>query len=117
MNTYPTPQTINLIGDEQLNPIQVAYFSQQFRGQVYYAIAKAFYEEVGAGNISQAILGRRLNKDRATVSKWFSGPRNLTLDTVSEMLLAMGAEPRVEVCFFRDQGAGPNQAHPLLDEL
>lgn len=117
MNTYQMPQTLDLVGDEPLDSIQLAYFSQRFRAQVYYAIAGAFRSEVEAGRISQAVLSRRLDKDPSIVSRWFSGPKNLELDTVSEMLLALGAEPQLSVKFFRDNRTAPNDAHPLINEL
>ena len=117
MNTYQMPQTLDSVGDEPLDSLQLAYFSQRFRAQVYYAIAEAFRSEVEAGRVSQAALSRRLDKDPSIISRWFSGPKNLELDTVSEMLLALGAEPRLNVHFFRDNRSAPNDAHPLINEL
>jgi hypothetical protein len=111
------PQTIDLVSDEPLDATQVAYFCERFRSQVYYAIVETFRKEVEEGNLTQATLSRRLNKDPAIVSKWFSGPRNFQLDSISEVLLAMGAEPELRVNLLREPILTPNYAHPLVEEL
>ena len=62
--------------------------------------------EAKSGKISQASLSHRLGKGGAEASRWFSGSRNLTLDTISKMLLAMDAEAEFRVVFFRDSATG-----------
>lgn len=115
MSTSPTPRTPQDSTDEPLTVSEIAYFNQRLRNRIFAAVMEAFAQEVASNRTSKALLARRLDKDPAQITRWFSGPGNWTLDTVSSLLLAMDAELEPRVCFFRDM-ATPNFVHPVADK-
>lgn len=90
-----------------------AYYRRRQQNHVFAAIAALFAEEAGKGNISKKELAEILGKDPAQITRWLSEPRNLELDTISDMLLAMGAEMDHSVVRFADRPRA-NFAHPAL---
>ena len=52
-------------------------------------LIRKFWEKEKAGVLSRADLARRLNKDPAQISRWLAMPTNWTLDTVSDLALAV----------------------------
>ena len=42
--------------------------------------------------MSRKDIAAKLRKDPAQITRWLSSPTNLTLDTISDLLLACGAE-------------------------
>jgi len=85
--SHTTPTTTTPTGDV-LSAGDLAYFRQRQSNRVYEAVFKAF---VGTG-ITKADLARKLKKKPEQITRWLSGPGNWTLDTVSDLLLALGSE-------------------------
>ena len=111
----PTSQTRLIpasLSDEPLPEYALAYYSERLRNRIFSAVLEAFVHESEQGNITKALLARRIGKEPAQVSRWFSGPSNWTLDTISLLLLGIGAELDPTVAFFADR-AKPNYAHPV----
>jgi transcriptional regulator with XRE-family HTH domain len=88
----------------------VAYYRQRQKNRVFSAIASFFAEEAAAGKISKKELANKLGKDPSQITRLLSGPSNLELDTISDILLAMGAEMDHSVVRFVDR-LKPNFAH------
>jgi hypothetical protein len=60
-----------------------------------------------------AILGR----DPSQITRWLAFPSNMTLETISDILLAFDAEPDpLPIVRFSDRKR-PNYAHPLIARL
>ena len=91
----------------------VAYYRQRQKNRVFAALAKFFAEEAAQGNISKKELAARMAKDPSQITRLLSAPSNLELDTVSDFLLAMGAEMDHRIVRFSER-AKPNYAHPLI---
>jgi hypothetical protein len=85
--SHRMPTTTTLTGDV-LSAGDLAYFRARQSNRVYESVFKAF---VGA-EITKADLARRLKKKPEQITRWLSGPGNWTLDTVSDLLLALGSE-------------------------
>jgi hypothetical protein len=85
--SHRTLTTTTPTGDV-LSAGDLAYFRERQSNRVYEAVFKAF---VGAG-ITKADLARKLKKKPEQITRWLSGPGNWTLDTVSDLLLALGSE-------------------------
>lgn len=92
MPTYQTNSTLcDPINGERVPIGTLAYFEARNRHSVYELVMG----ELDRKNISQAELGRRLNKDPGQISRMLGTPGNWTLNTVSNLLFAIsGAEPR-----------------------
>ena len=115
----PTSQTQKTPASSPNQPIstrEIAYCNRRLQNAVFNEIVKAFVGEVKAGRISRATLAKRIGKEPPQITRWLSGPANLTLNTTSTILLGMNAEMDVKVVFSRDISV-PNYAHPLVDAL
>lgn len=67
------------------------YFQTRLRNRVFGFILNKFLEESKKG-LTKAILARRIEKSPEVVNRILGAPGNLTLDTVSDMLLGIAAE-------------------------
>lgn len=90
-----------------------AYYRRRQQTRVFSAIVALFAEEAEKGNITKKELAEILGRDPAQITRWLSEPRNFELDTISDMLLAMGAEMDHSVVRFADRPRA-NFAHPAL---
>jgi DNA-binding phage protein len=80
------------ISKKELKRRDRAYYRRRQQNRVFAALAELFAEEAEKGAISKKELAEILGKDPAQITRWLSAPSNLELDTISDILLAMGAE-------------------------
>jgi ribosome-binding protein aMBF1 (putative translation factor) len=90
-----------------------SYYRQRQRNRVFSQLAKFFAEEAERTGITKKELAAALDKDPSQITRLLSGPTNLELDTISDYLLAMGAEMDHSIVKFADR-AKPNFAHPTI---
>ena len=90
----------------------IAYFRQRQSNHVYEAV----YREFQKSGMSKADVSRRLNKKPEQITRWLSGPGNWTLDTVSDLLLAVGSEMTFTVISVTSQPI-QNYVHPLAQTV
>jgi hypothetical protein len=78
---------------------QRAYFQERLKARVYELIVNSFLNQCEANSsLTQASIARRLEKRPEQINRWLSGPSNLTLETVSDLVLGIcGGEPSVAV--------------------
>jgi transcriptional regulator with XRE-family HTH domain len=91
----------------------VAYYRQRQKNRVFTALAAFFASEAARGNITKKELANRLGKDPSQITRWLSAPSNFELDTLSDILLAMGAEMDHEIVCFSDRHK-QNYVHPAI---
>ena len=91
----------------------IAYYRQRQKNKVFTALVEFFARQAERGRISKKELANKLGKDPSQITRWLSAPSNFELDTISDILLAMGAEMdhRIVPCGDR---ANANYAHPLI---
>lgn len=112
MTTSPRTQSISdLVERETLSPHQVEYFRARLKNRIHDAVLAAFEAKARDG-FTRADLARRLERRPEQVTRWLGAPGNWTIETVSDLLLAMGLELEPEV---RPLGAwrGVNRRHEL----
>lgn len=98
---------------KELKRREKAYYRRRQQNRVFTAIAALFDEEAEKGAISKKELAEILGKDPSQITRWLSYPSNLELDTISDMLLAMGAEMDHRVVRFTERSKA-NYVHPML---
>jgi transcriptional regulator with XRE-family HTH domain len=78
---------------------QRGYFQERLKGRVYSLIVGAFLKQQKLNpNLTQKDIAKRLDKRPEQINRWLSGPSNWTLETISDLLLAIsGAEPSLGV--------------------
>jgi hypothetical protein len=94
MTTSQMPFFSELAGGHDGPPIpeaKRAYFQARLRNRLFNLILQKFLQEQQSG-LTKAALARRIGKTPDVVNRWLGAPSNLTLDTVSDLLLGIGAE-------------------------
>lgn len=69
----------------------LAYFQQRLRNRVFDLLLERFDEEKKKG-LTKAILARRIGKTPDVINRWLGSPSNLTLDTLSDLMIGLAAE-------------------------
>jgi hypothetical protein len=100
----------------KLNPMKrrdVAYYRQRQKNNVFTALVEFFAEEAQRRGVTKKHLAETLSKNPSQITRWLSAPSNFELDTLSDLLLALGAEMDHKIVRFSDRQK-PNYAHPLM---
>ena len=100
--------------DDPISPRALFYCRERLRNRIFDCVIKALADRAAMGGTTRASVAKRLGKDPAQVSRWFSGPSNWTIDTISDLMLALNAELILEHRLYEDLVA-PNYRHPLAD--
>jgi hypothetical protein len=93
----------------------IAYYRRRQQNRVFAEIVSFFAAEAEKGHITRKQIAEKLSKDPAQITRWLSAPSNMTIDAISDILLAMDAEMDHGICRFADR-AEPNYTHPLMIE-
>lgn len=67
------------------------YFQERFRGRFFEFLVDRFVLAQVHG-LTKAKLARRIGKPPEVINRWLGAPSNLTLDSVSDLLLGISAE-------------------------
>jgi transcriptional regulator with XRE-family HTH domain len=98
------------------NPMKrrdVAYYRQRQKNHVFTALIEFFAQEAERRGVTKKDLAAALSKDPSQITRWLSAPSNFELDTLSDILLALGAEMDHKIVRFTDRQK-PNYMHPLI---
>jgi hypothetical protein len=68
-----------------------AYFQQRLRNRVFNFLVEKFIAAQDKG-LTKAILARRIERTPDVINRWLGAPSNLTIDTISDILLGISAE-------------------------
>jgi hypothetical protein len=68
-----------------------AYFQQRLRIRVFNFLLEKFIKAQSNG-LNKALLAKRIGKTPDVVNRWLGQPSNLTIDTISDLLLGIAAE-------------------------
>jgi len=92
----------------------VAYYRQRFQNRVFATLVDFVSTQAKAENITKKDLAERLGRDPGQVSRLLGYPSNLTLDTISDLLLALDAEAEPPVIELFAAKRPSNYMHPLI---
>jgi transcriptional regulator with XRE-family HTH domain len=70
----------------------MVYFSERLRHRLHAAILDAFSYRAQEKGFKQADLARRIHKTRAQIGRWLSTQSNLTLDSISDLMVGLGMD-------------------------
>lgn len=68
-----------------------AYFRERLRNRLFNLIVGEFARQHAVDNLSKADIARRLARSPVQITRWLGAPGNWTIDTVSDLLLAISA--------------------------
>jgi hypothetical protein len=91
----------------------VVYYRQRQKNRVFADLVKFFAEEAERTGMTKKELSELLDKDPAQITRWLSAPSNFELDTLSDVLLALGAEMDHRIVRFSERSPS-NYVHPLV---
>jgi hypothetical protein len=95
---------------EELTEREIFFQRERTRNRVFSELVSFFALQVEDFGVTKKVLAERLGKDPAQLTRWLSYPSNFTLDTLSDLLLAMGSELDCRAVRFADR-APVNFAH------
>ena len=105
---------VNTTDNKAVSARDLYYYRRRFKNRTFARLASFFAQQAELTGITKKDIAERLNKDPAQITRWLAGPSNLTLDTLSDLLLAMEAEADPPpIVKFVDR-AQPNYVHPLI---
>jgi transcriptional regulator with XRE-family HTH domain len=70
---------------------KLVYFRERLRDRLHSAILAAFRKRAERG-FKQSDLADRIHKKRAQITRWFSTSSNLTLDSISDLMVGLGMD-------------------------
>ncbi len=105
-------QEMSMSSQERVSSDDIIYYRQRQRNRVFSAVVGMFSRLAETQGLTKKELAFRLGKEPAQISRWLSGPGNWTLDTVSDLLLAMGCELDQEVVSTQQRDT-KGESHPL----
>lgn len=69
----------------------LVYFRERLRDRLHSAILAAFERRSKSG-FKQADLATRIHRTRAQITRWLSTPSNLTLDSISDLMVGLAMD-------------------------
>jgi len=90
----------NTSKNKKLSERDILYYRYRFQNRVYQSVIAYFAMRAEQDGLTKAILASIMDKEPSQITRWFSGPGNWTLDTVSDLLLGMDAEMSVNPITF-----------------
>jgi hypothetical protein len=94
VTTYQTSFLSELIAGHAGPPIPVgkrAYFQERLRIRVFNFLLSKFLDAQKKG-LNKNVLAKRIGRPPEVVNRWLASPSNLTVDTISDLLLGIAAE-------------------------
>lgn len=76
----------------RLSEREVFYYRQRQKNRFFQAVIAYFSDRAESEGLTKRDVATLLDKEPSQITRWLSGPGNWTLDTISDLLLAMGAE-------------------------
>lgn len=85
-----------ILNDEDIPLGKIAYFRERFRDHLYELVVSEYLKR--EGELKKADIARRIHRKPEQITRWLGAPGNWTIETVSDLLLAIAkAEPSVSL--------------------
>jgi transcriptional regulator with XRE-family HTH domain len=88
---------------DSLTDRTIFYYRQRSKNRLFEAITAFFAEEAERRGITKRDIAECLRRDPAQITRWLTNPSNLTSDTISDLLLSLGAEMDYQIVRFEDR--------------
>jgi transcriptional regulator with XRE-family HTH domain len=70
----------------------LVYFRERLRHRLHAAILAAFTRRAKERGLKQSDLAKRIHRKRAQITRWLSTQSNLTLDSISDLMVGLGMD-------------------------
>lgn len=102
-------------GTKKPTPDDLEYFRERQKNRVYEVVYLKYADEAQKAGLTKAHIAQFLGKKPEQITRWLAGPGNWTLDTLSDLLLAMDAEMEFKVSDPLSERRDGNYAHPVAE--
>jgi hypothetical protein len=103
MSTSQTPFLTEILEGEVIPLGKLAYFRERLRNRLHQLVIREFVRQEDIHRLTRAELARRIGRAPEQITRWLGAPGNWTLDTVSDLMLGMGTEPRFDIEHLADR--------------
>jgi transcriptional regulator with XRE-family HTH domain len=79
-------------GPKPISERTKAYYRRRLQNRFHRLILATFREQQELTGLNQKQLAERIDKDKSKVNRWLGIPSNLTLETISDLLLGLGVD-------------------------
>jgi transcriptional regulator with XRE-family HTH domain len=70
----------------------LVYFRERLRHRLHATILDAFARRAEERGLKQSDLAKRIHRKRAQIARWLSTQSNLTLDSISDLMVGLGMD-------------------------
>lgn len=102
------------ISEDTIADFWRGYFQEGFRSEVHSKLLELF-DEANRQGITRATIAKRIKKRPELITRMLSSPSNLECDTISDIALALGCIPKLNLERIKDsiRDIKPNDVHPM----
>ncbi len=105
-------RSVSSLEDKPIPPAMLGYFQGSTKDSAHEEILKVFLESSEKDGMTRAFIARRIGKTPEQITRWLGAPGNWTLDTLTNLAIAMGYRPRIALERLSEMRQS-NQYHPL----
>ena len=84
----------NTVDSNKPSKRDIFLYRQRQKNEIFQAVVGYFAAQSQEFGLTKKEIAHRLDKDPSQITRWFSEAGNWELDTISDLLIAMGAEMR-----------------------
>jgi hypothetical protein len=106
-----------ILNGERIPIGKLAYFRARLSNTLHRLVLREFGKLSQDGKINKSILANRIGRKPEQVTRWLGGPSNLTLDTISDLLLGMGYEPTIALTALADAKSPVSVTHEATNNV
>jgi hypothetical protein len=81
-----------ILEDKPVPEDTLVYFRERLRDRLHSAFLKAFLKRSEEKGLKKKDLAIRIHRTSAQIARWFSTPSNITLDSVSDLMVGLGMD-------------------------
>lgn len=71
---------------------KLVYFRERLRNRLHSVIIEAFVKRAEQRGLKQSDLANRIHRTRTQITRWFSTASNLTLDSISDLMVGLAVD-------------------------
>lgn len=103
MTTSQTSFLSEILSGQPIPIGKLAYFRARLSNRIHELVLSEFMRLSEGGKITKAELAKRIGRKPEQVTRWLGASGNWTIETLSDLLLAMGREPKLALIDLVDQ--------------
>lgn len=113
MTFSQAPYRTAILRNEKIGEREASYFRQRLKHHFFAKLIEKFAERSEFFGLTKAKLSVLTGKDPASINRLLALPSNMTLDSISDLALALGCEPEIAFEEFED-APRHNFEHPWM---